>query len=147
MKINAKKSFLILLACGLMFGFAYVQYNLLTSYPYVIMKNWSVDLPLKCEVEYENDESHSVFGDGFRYRVLSYDEPIDISGMLPAHIFDMSEEDEKKIAEIVETLGVPKEHLPQDIGFIYYQYAEGTDQLFMLITSDATKVYVIESFY
>ena len=146
MKKNAKKICGIVLAVCLIIGFIYVQFDSLISYANVVEANWNIRLPFECEDVYGVDEGPSFHGDGFRYNVLGCDEAVKMSEVEVLPISTMPEGYKYKIKEIVETLKVPQEHLPQDIETFYYENKDGSDELFILIDSDKTKIYVVESF-
>lgn len=95
-------------------------------------------------------EAESVFGDGYRYHILSCDAEdllMDIE-FLPYE--NISKDEEAEISEILSVLNVPEEKRPAELTY-YYTDKSGdgptADKLYLLLDAANQYLYVVESFY
>lgn len=118
------------------------------DYTRTVNLNWDLDLPTGGGCLYETDSGASFGGDGERYHVLAY---ADDSGLKEALEREAERIDpaEEAVTAILDGLSVPADQRP-DVSdcrwFTAIRPADSRDQLYLLLNSAGTRLYVVEFF-
>ena len=118
------------------------------DYTRLIRLNWELDLPASESCLYETDSGASFGGDGERYHVLAY---VDDSGLEEA--LEREAEPlapaEEAVTAILDGLSVPADQRPDfsDCSwFTAFRSEDARDDLYLLLNSAGTRLYVVEFF-
>ena len=118
------------------------------DYTQIIRLNWELDLPASESCLYETDSGASFGGDGERYHVLAY---VDDSGLEEA--LEREAEPlapaEEAVTAILDGLSVPADQRPDFSDcrwFTAFRSEDARDDLYLLLNSAGTRLYVVEFF-
>lgn len=119
------------------------------DYTPVIKANWGIELPGRYQVEYFSQDDGSIFGDGYRYYVLSCSEA-DMKKLAAGDAFDeMTEEKEyPEVYQVCNERSVPKSQQPPANLKCWKMTGaeESMEFIYILLDKKARKVYTAELF-
>ena len=114
------------------------------DYTDVIAANWGLELPESDRCLYETDSGPSPRGDGERYHVFRYTVP-GSQGIHVAWQDVPSQEVRGRVTDILDSLSVPREWRPDLTEcHCFTMTACGSSQLYLLLNSAGTRLYVVE---
>ena len=140
--------FLFILTIG---SIAFIKLNNyikdMNLYSNIIEKNWGINLSKEYEEIYNKDEK-SFLGDGNRYHLFQYKNPININKNFD-WINEKNSSIESKISNILAELEVEKKYMPNFENRYKYYFKKNQDlsQIYILYFEDEKKVYTIENLY
>lgn len=124
--------------------FCYILLSNLWQYDTILKKNWDITIPASCKIVYEKDEGESIFGDGYRYHVLSYNEALsEIQWKTEA--LNM-ERGSPSVNDILEGLNVPANERPASVDKFYMKKKNDMEVVYLLMNEEDRKIYICESF-
>lgn len=116
------------------------------DYMDVIAANWDLELPESDRCLYETDSGPSPHGDGERYHVFRYT----VSGSQGIHVAwqsTPSQEVQGQVTDILDGLSVPREWRPDLTECrCFTMTACDSSELYLLLNSAGTRLYVVEFF-
>lgn len=114
------------------------------QYDTILKKNWDITIPASCKIVYKKDEGENIFGDGYRYHVLSYNEVLsEIQWKTEA--LNM-ERGSPSVKDILEGLNVPDNERPASVDKYYMKKKNDMDVVYLLMNEEDRKIYICESF-
>ncbi|WP_160687736.1 hypothetical protein [Clostridium sp. C2-6-12] len=126
--------------------FLYVQIN--KPYTEIIDINWSIKLPDTYKEIYSMESEASFHGDGERYHIFQYAKESDINESVNWEN-NKNKSIETQIDKVLSMFNVPQENMP-NFQNNYKYYTIGKDdnsKIYLILTTDTKKLYVIEDIY
>ena len=140
--------FLFILTIG---SIAFIKLNNyikdMNLYSNIIEKNWGINLSKEYEEIYNKDEK-SFLGDGNRYHLFQYKNPININKNFD-WINEKNSSIESQILKILGELDVEEKYMPNfEKNYKYYfKSNQDSSKIYILYFEDEKKVHTIESLY
>ena len=119
------------------------------DYMRTVNLNWELDLPTSQGCLYETDSGASFHGDGERYHILEYAGDGRLEQALAEQATPLPSA-ENPVTEILDDLSVPADQRPDFSDcrwFTAFRSEDARDDLYLLLNSAGTRLYVIESFF
>lgn len=121
----------------------------LNTYSLILKANWNINVPISYKEAFvETEEDDSIFGDGFRYRILKAENKTSIDRWLKLKPVDLNmQRFNEKSKAILDELKVPNDKRPKDIGSYFIKDKnDGMDYIMIFISKDKKTLYVVEDF-
>ena len=118
------------------------------GYAWTVNANWELDLPMEEACLYKADGGPSFHGDGLRYHVLEYADAGGLETALETQTEALASLPAGAEA-ILDGLFVPADWRPDPAacrGFTAPHPTDERNKLYLLLSDDGTRLYVLESF-